>query len=779
MVKVFKSTAFVSLAIISGIVLAAVLARGASEIWDLPARNAETEEYVSALKKYLAEENKTIDLLVKSLPLWKPAFGDIPAETFQPNIAEKIIRLDFKQNKLEVYEKSELLKSFTIINSIHSLPAGRRADIFEKVPAGEYRVLQKKEEHFSHEAGVYLPLAIQFLGDFSIHGVPFYHGGSEINNNFNKDGVRLNQEDAKWLFDWSELGTLVSVSSTNDNPPKMIGTSSYFFKNGGRSPAVSAPSYLVGDLDSGEIIMEKGNTERFPIASVTKLITALTSIKILNQNDIATVSARAANTPSSGGHLKAEQKIAVFDLLYPLLLESSNDAAEVLAEHGGHEYFINQMNEIAKNIGMENTHFGDPSGLSSENKSTVTDLFKLAKYLKDYEKSILEITRQEKASTVSSVWKNINKLVQIKEYMGGKSGYTDAAQKTGIAFFALPFSEFDNRQIAIIVLHSADRVTDTNAILKYLKNEIFTAVNLKNLSEFRMEKPEFINRADLVLTGDLMLDRGVEASVNKNLENNFNRLFEKISWLGDADITFGNLEGPVSDQGKNLGNLYSFRMAPEALEAVKTAGFDVLSVANNHIGDWGLAALEDTLRRFSDTSVLPTGGGENKEVARKPVIFEKNRLKIGFLGFSDVGPTGFAVQDKRAGILLASDPDFEKIIRTAAEQTDFLVVSFHWGEEYKKKHNARQEELAHAAIDAGAKLIIGHHPHVVQDTEKYKDGFIAYSLGNFVFDQKFSKDTMQGLVLKIKIKGKEIEKITKNLVSLNSFFQPDKVVEIK
>jgi poly-gamma-glutamate synthesis protein (capsule biosynthesis protein) len=125
----------------------------------------------------------------------------------------------------------------------------------------------------------------------------------------------------------------------------------------------------------------------------------------------------------------------------------------------------------------------------------------------------------------------------------------------------------------------------------------------------------------------------------------------------------------------------------------------------------------------------------------------------------------------KAGILLASDPDFDTIVENAAKQVDYLVVSFHFGEEYQNTHNLRQEELAHEAVDDGAKIIIGGHPHVPEDTEVYKNSFIAYSLGNFIFDQSWSASTMQGMILEIKLNKDGSMSIKKDTTQINSYFQ--------
>lgn len=280
----------------------------------------------------------------------------------------------------------------------------------------------------------------------------------------------------------------------------------------------------------------------------------------------------------------------------------------------------------------------------------------------------------------------------------------------------------------------------------------------------------------LLFGGDIMLDRGVKSSVNKNFNGDYSVLFEKLEILKKSDIVFANLEGPVSDLGKDIRNLYSFRMNPSVIPALKGAGFSIVSVANNHVGDWGASAFIDTLVTLKKNEVFYTGGGINTSEAETPVIIEKYGIKIGYLGFSDVGPNWMKVSENKAGLLLASNPRFDEIVQNASKQVDYLIVSFHFGDEYKTKHNLRQEYLAHKAIDAGAKIIIGHHPHVIEDTEIYKNGFIVYSLGNFIFDQSFSQNTMQGMLLEIKLNRDGNMSVKKNTIKLNKFFQPDKII---
>ena len=558
----------------------------------------------------------------------------------------------------------------------------------------------------------------------------------------------------------------------------------YFIKDPEKKPKVNAEAYFVGDLDTGEIILQKNKDQKFPIASISKLFTATVSTENQNQEDIAQISQNVINTYGENGELSFREKIKVGDLIYPLLLESSNDAAEAIAEHSGRDNFIEKMNEKVKDLGLNATSFADPSGLSEKNISTATDLFIFSKYLKNEKQNLLKLSTERSYNNKKHSWFNTSQFLNLPGYLGGKRGYIDEARQTALSIFSIPLGEIENRNIGIVVLRSPDRYKDVQNIYNYLKKYIYygkeSDANLawvKNKEGIAEEvTPNFVT---MLFGGDLMLDRGVKNSVMKNFNGDYSALFENLDILKKVDIAFANLEGPASDQGKDKHNLYSFRMNPSVIPALNGAGFSVLSLANNHMGDWNRDAFVNTLDRLKENEINYTGGGINKKEAEEPTIVEKNGIKIGYLGFSDVGPVALEATDINAGILLASDPNYKTIIANAAKQVDHLVVSIHFGEEYKTIHNQRQENLAHRAIDSGAKIVIGAHPHVIQDTEIYKNGFIAYSLGNFIFDQYFSKNTMQGMLLEIKL-YKDGEMTTKkNVFNLSNVFQPQKITPAK
>ncbi|MFA6274129.1 MAG: CapA family protein [Candidatus Paceibacterota bacterium] len=559
----------------------------------------------------------------------------------------------------------------------------------------------------------------------------------------------------------------------------------YFIKNPNNKLKVSAEAYFVGDLDTGELILEKNKEKQFPIASISKLFTAtLASEENQNPESITIISANALNTKGGNGDLKLKEKIKTADLIYPLLLESSNDAAEAIAEFFGRNNFIEKINEKVKNLGLLMTSFEDPSGLSEKNQSTASDLFKFAQYLKTNKLELLQLTTTKSFNNKKHTWFNNSQFLDFEGYVGGKRGYIDEAKQTALSVFSIPLGKSEFRNIGIIVLRSDDRLRDIKNIYNYLRKNVYYGKEsdadlawVKQREGIVEERePNFIT---LAFGGDLMLARGVRNSVMKNFGGDYSLLFENLGILKKVDIAFANLEGPASDIGKDLGNLYSFRMDPSVLPALKGAGISVVSVANNHEGDWGREAFIDTLDRLKENEIFYTGGGINSKEAEEPVIIEKYDMKIGYLAFSDKGPEWMKSNENQPGIILANNPRLSEIIKNASAKVDNLIVSFHFGEEYQTVHNERQEYLAHLAIDNGARLVINHHPHVMQDTEVYKNGFIAYSLGNFIFDQGFSKNTMEGMLLEIKLYKNGEMTTKKNVIKLTKFFQPDKLIEGK
>ena len=268
-------------------------------------------------------------------------------------------------------------------------------------------------------------------------------------------------------------------------------------------------------------------------------------------------------------------------------------------------------------------------------------------------------------------------------------------------------------------------------------------------------KKEGNSKIIILAVGDIMLNRGVEYMVKKEGSGDFKFPFFKIAdYFKKADILFGNLESVISDKGVKVGSIYSFRAEPQAIDGLVFTGFDILSVANNHIFDYGREAMEDNFKKLKEVGIDYLGGGFNEKEARSGIIKEIKGTKITFLAYTNKGTEYWQAIGNRSGIGWL-DERIKEDIKKAKEKSDLVIVSLHFGEEYQTKPNEEQKYFAQLAIDSGADLVIGHHPHIVQLVEKYKDGVIAYSLGNFVFDQYFSEETMKGLLLEIIIENKK------------------------
>jgi poly-gamma-glutamate synthesis protein (capsule biosynthesis protein) len=314
-------------------------------------------------------------------------------------------------------------------------------------------------------------------------------------------------------------------------------------------------------------------------------------------------------------------------------------------------------------------------------------------------------------------------------------------------------------------------------------NKIYNYINAKRNNSVRSNEEQEIK---LLFVGDVMMARFVEKRIKK-LNKEYIYPFEKIlDYLKSFDYVIANLEGPISDKGTKVGSKYSFRMKPDVAEALSKANVNIVNLANNHIFDYGKVAFEDTLKNLEKNNIRYIGN------SYEPLIIEKEGVKIGFLGFSDF-LRHLEVKENKVGIAIVND-NLSEIIKKAKEKVDILIVSFHWGEEYKKIANERQRKLAKIAIDSGADLVIGHHPHIIQNIEKYKDKFIFYSLGNFIFDQNFSKETMIGGGVEVYIKtpkqtlrvatgqaqskfGAEISRIYFRKFYLNNNFQIENMSE--
>lgn len=253
-----------------------------------------------------------------------------------------------------------------------------------------------------------------------------------------------------------------------------------------------------------------------------------------------------------------------------------------------------------------------------------------------------------------------------------------------------------------------------------------------------------------IAVGDIMLARTVEQKMLQ-YDDWLYPFRETYHVTSNADLVFGNLEGPLI-KGP-LVNAYemSFRADPQAIDGLLFGGFDVLSLANNHINNKGREGINNTIETLNRAGILHTGAGLNVAEAAKPATVEVNGTSFGFLAFTDGTFTSQSDQaaDERAGALFLNEQTLTASILKLKDTVDVIIVSMHAGTEYQHEPEEYQVQLAHTAIDSGAELVIGHHPHVVQPIEEYNGGLILYSLGNFIFDQMWSQETTEGAIVSI------------------------------
>ncbi len=243
----------------------------------------------------------------------------------------------------------------------------------------------------------------------------------------------------------------------------------------------------------------------------------------------------------------------------------------------------------------------------------------------------------------------------------------------------------------------------------------------------------------LAVVGDVLLDRGVaRAAAREGWPWVFREVRED---LGAADLAFANLECPVTERRETLQKKVSFRADRVALEAAREAGLDILCLANNHSTDCGREGLVDTMGALHEAGLLWCGAGATEAEAEQATVVEVGGVRIAFLAFSDWLPEGIFPNAAQPTIALASEPTVRREVARARARAEVVVVAFHWGVEFTSEPTDRQRALARAAVEAGAGLVIGHHPHVLQGIEVATSGadrrpaLVAYSLGNFVFDQ--------------------------------------------
>lgn len=391
-----------------------------------------------------------------------PSLGDFNffSKMRENLLAEKadFVEANLSDMVLRVYIKGNMELEAPILTK------GREGSWWE-TPAGIYKIETKNKSHFSSFGNVFQPWSMSFQGNFFIHGWPYYPDGAPVESTYSGGCIRLSDESAEKVFKLVSVGMPVIVFERDFEPDDFVYQS--------KPPELSAKSYLVADLMNNFVFLDKDRGERLPVASVTKLMTALVAGEFINLEKNIIIP-KEAIMQTSRPRLKAGDSASAFDLLFPLLLESSNESAEVFASHLGRSRFLSLMNKKSAAIGMYSSRFADPSGISEENVSTCVDLFNLAKYLYNNRGFILNMSAGNAKNSAYGTpsfenLENLNPFKNDPSFIGGKIGKTAAAKETVLSVFELEFSG-EKRPIAVIILGSENVYLDTMKVIDWLKN---------------------------------------------------------------------------------------------------------------------------------------------------------------------------------------------------------------------------------------------------------------------------------------------------------------------
>jgi poly-gamma-glutamate capsule biosynthesis protein CapA/YwtB (metallophosphatase superfamily) len=278
----------------------------------------------------------------------------------------------------------------------------------------------------------------------------------------------------------------------------------------------------------------------------------------------------------------------------------------------------------------------------------------------------------------------------------------------------------------------------------------------------RTPSPEPPPEITLLFTGQIVPGRCVEAGVQERGEAD--SIYDAVRPLIEgADLAVATVNGTISEFSPKTGCVATFVLtgSPVHADAIQRAGFDAASVATNHIKNCNLSncgnkAFFETLDNLRRVGVVPIGAGENLEEGLKPVYFDVKGVRFGIVSLGEIEPLAFAGEDT-PGIGVLSEENLRAALQEAGQEADVVIAMPHWGPEYTARPNWNQLRYARIAVEAGADLVVGNHTHVVQAVQEINGVPVFYGLGNFVFDQAWSTETTQSVILVVRYRGTNLE----------------------
>ena len=366
------------------------------------------------------------------------------------------IEIDITSKNLRYFKKGVLVQSAEVFS------VGAAGSWWD-TPSGLYTIEKKDDRLFTTVGQAYLPNALIFQSNFVIHGWPTYPNGDRSGNDFKGGGIKLSDDDAHALFEAVAKDTPVLVHKSAQRPDTFVYEP--------QVPDITTDEYFIADVSNSTILAASDLDRQVPIASLTKLMTAVVASEEISLDSRIWVTSPTF-VQSMIPRLSDRASVSMYSLLQVLLLESSNEAAEVIAGEVGREEFIKAMNTKAIQLGMLDSAFIDPSGLDEGNVSTLSDLYTLTKYIQENKRFIFEITANK---TVPSAYigdefsglVNFNEIESVDSFVGGKIGETRAAGKTSISLHNVRFKDQD-RTLVVILLGAEDRKAEIRSLIQYV-----------------------------------------------------------------------------------------------------------------------------------------------------------------------------------------------------------------------------------------------------------------------------------------------------------------------
>jgi poly-gamma-glutamate synthesis protein (capsule biosynthesis protein) len=282
-------------------------------------------------------------------------------------------------------------------------------------------------------------------------------------------------------------------------------------------------------------------------------------------------------------------------------------------------------------------------------------------------------------------------------------------------------------------------------------NVLIKVIVLCLIPEFLWSQNQADSSAIIVFTGDLNFAQHFEDAMHYRPFD----VFAKWDKIGEYDLMMVNLENAVTRSVDSVEKEFVFKMKHEFLPFFSKARISVVNCANNHTADFRTKGILETIQRLDSAGIKHVGIGRNLSEACRPVILTVNGIRIGFLGYGDIG--SYIASKKRAGRAPLRKALILDNVKKLRSLVDFIIVNLHWGEELAKEPDSSQIVLAHQIVDGGADLIVGHHAHVLQGIERYHKKIIAYSLGNYIFGGNTKSTNSETAVLKVRFTQKEMD----------------------